>query len=219
MATIDISARIIGDKELAAALAKLSSHDVPKAIKAGVRFAANRAKPRIAQEIGKRYNLKASRIKQDIYSPQFRQGGELAVIKTSRKPITAQQFGLREGKRDITYAIFRGERTRIRGGFLQTSKSGKFEGRRAFQAERSRPYQGDVKTIGFWDAVNGVRNRRKPRHGMRMVLGPSIHAIYTGGKWRATIQHHTEKALAEHLQQGILRALGAKARGYGPNAG
>lgn len=40
MARIDISARIIGDKELAAALARLSSHDIPKAIKAGVRDAA-----------------------------------------------------------------------------------------------------------------------------------------------------------------------------------
>ena len=40
MAQIDISARIIGDKELSAALARLSSHDVPKAIKAGVREAA-----------------------------------------------------------------------------------------------------------------------------------------------------------------------------------
>lgn len=215
MANVDISARLVGDDQLRTTLHRLGQEDVRKAIRAGVRYAAGRGKTVMAKHIGQRYTLKASRIKDDIYAPQFRDGGETAVISTKRKPISARQFGLREGKRDITIAIFRGERTRIPGGFMQTSEAGKFEGRRAFRANRKKPYTGDTKAISFARAVRGERNRRIPRHGLSMVHGPSLHAIYTGGKWKGPIQFATNEVLSEALEFGIIRSLQGMGRGYG----
>ena len=56
---IDISARVLGDKELAQTLERLSGHDIPKAIKAGVRYAAGRGKTTLAKHVGQHYTLKA----------------------------------------------------------------------------------------------------------------------------------------------------------------
>ena len=205
MAQIDISARIIGDQQLSQALARLSSHDVPKAIRAGVRYAAGRGKTTLAKHVGQRYTLKAARIKDDIGSPRFSGDGQSAIITTSRTPITARQFGLRESRRGVTMAIYRGERTVIKSGFMQTSESGKFEGKRAFQPNRSRPYSNE----------KAKPRRSRPRNALRMVLGPSLHAIYTGGKHSAALQVKTDQVLSEALVKGILGRLGAMGRGYG----
>lgn len=118
MANIDISARITGDRELTATIGRLSSHDVPKAIRAGVRDAARAGRTTMARSIGQRYSLSAGRIKEDISQPRFSQGGELAVISTSRDPITVMQFRPRETSQGLSMTIFRGSRTVAKGGFL-----------------------------------------------------------------------------------------------------
>lgn len=182
MAQIDISARIIGDQQLAQALARLSSHDVPKAIKAGVRDAARAGRTTLAKSIGQRYNLTAGRIKQDVSQAQFRDGGQTAIIRTSRKPITAMQFKPKEVRSGLSMSIFRGQRTTVKSGFL-------------------------AKGLPF------VR-RGKERYPLRVIVGPSIHAIYTGGKWAPALQARTEVRIEEALEKGILRSLGAMGRGY-----
>lgn len=183
MAQIDISARIIGDQELAQALAKLSSHDIPKAIKAGVRDAARAGRTALAKNIGQRYSLSAGRIKQDVSQAQFSDGGQTAIIRTSRKPITAMQFKARQTSRGLTMAIFKSERTLVKSGFIAKGK----------------PF---------------VR-KGKERMPILVIHGPSIHAIYTGGKWAPALQARTELRVEEALESGILRSLGGMARGYG----
>lgn len=183
MATIDISARIIGDKELAAALARLSSHDIPKAVRAGVREASKKGRVTLAQAIGQRYSLKAARIKQDVSPPRFSADGMTGVITTSRKPITAMQFGARQTRTGLSMAIFRGERTVVKSGFI-------------------------AKGLPF-------RRRGKERMPLSVILGPSIHAIYTGGKWAPALQARTETRIEAELTGEILRRLGAMGRGYG----
>jgi hypothetical protein len=183
MAQIDISARIVGDKELSAALAKLSSHDIPKAVRSGVRDAARAGRTTLAKSIGQRYSLSAGRIKQDVSQPSFRDAGQTAIIYTTRKPITAMQFKARQTSKGLTMSIFRGERTLVRSGFIAKGK----------------PF---------------VR-RGKERMPIRVVLGPSIHAIYTGGHWAPALQARTELRIEEALENGILRSLGGMARGYG----
>ena len=205
MARIDISARVLGDKELAQTLARLSSHDIPKAIKAGVRYAAGRGKTTLAKHVGQRYTLKAARIKEDVSSPIYSGDGQTAILKTSRKPITARQFGLRESRRGVTMAIFRGERTVIKSGFMQASQEGKFDGRRAFVPNRKRPYSNE----------KAKPRRSTPRNAIAMVQGPSLHAIYTGGKHSAAIQEQTDRVISEALVKGILDRLGAMGRGFG----
>lgn len=183
MATIDISARIIGDRELSAALAKLSSHDIPKAIKAGVRDAARAGRTALAKHIGQRYSLSAGRIKQDVSPAQFLNGGDTAILRTSRKPITAMQFRPRQTGQGLSMSIYRGQRTVVKSGFI-------------------------AKDLPF------VR-RGKERMPIRVIQGPSIHAIYTGGKWAPALQARTEVRIEEALQNGMLRSLGGMARGYG----
>lgn len=202
MAQIDISARIIGDKELSAALAQLSSQDIPKAIRSGVREAAGQGRTALAKSIGQRYSLSAGRIKQDVSQAQFRDGGQTAVIRTSRKPITAMQFKPRQTGKGLSMAIFRGERTLIRSGFTQTSKRGTFSGTLPFKPAAGRAYSGDG-------------NRKKPRAGLDAIYGPSIHAIFTGGKWSPALQARVEVRVEEALVTGIMRELGRIGRGYG----
>jgi hypothetical protein len=183
MAQIDISARIIGDQQLSAALARLSSHDIPKAIKAGVREAAKQGRTTLAKSIGQRYGLSAARIKQDVSDPQFLQGGEVAIIRTSRKPITAMQFKAKETRRGLTMAIFKGKRTLVKSGFI-------------------------AKGLPF------VR-RGKERMPIRVIQGPSIHAIYTGGKWAPALQARTEVKIETVLVEQTLKRINAMGRGFG----
>ncbi len=110
---IDISARIIGDKELAQTLERLSGHDIPKAIKAGVRYAARGGRTAIAKNIGANYSLSAARIKKDVSEPQYRDGGQTAIIRTSRKPITFASYKARDVRpKGVTVAIYKGKRSR-----------------------------------------------------------------------------------------------------------
>lgn len=122
MAAIEISAKIIGDKELAQTLAKLSSHDIPKAIRAGVRDAAKAGRTTLAKSIGQRYSLSAGRIKQDVSQAQFRDGGQTAIIRTSRKPITAMQFKPKQTSSGLSMSIYRGQRTVVKSAFLAKGK-------------------------------------------------------------------------------------------------
>jgi hypothetical protein len=115
---IDISARVLGDKELAQTLERLSGQDIPKAIKAGVRYAARGGRTAIAKNIGANYSLSAARIKQDVSEPSYRDGGQTAIIRTSRKPITFASFKARDVRpKGVTVAIYRGKRSRHPKGF------------------------------------------------------------------------------------------------------
>ncbi len=183
MATIDINARVLGDRELAQTLAKLSAQDIPKAIKAGVRDAARAGRTTMAKSIGQRYSLTAGRIKQDVSQAQFRDGGQTAIIRTNRKPITAMQFKPKQTSTGLSMSIYRGQRTVVKSGFI-------------------------AKGLPF-------RRRGKERMPLDVIHGPSIHAIYTGGKWAPALQARTELRIEDALENGILRALGGMGRGFG----
>jgi hypothetical protein len=110
---IDISARILGDKQLAQTLERLSGHDIPKAIKAGVRYAARGGRTAIAKNIGANYSLSAARIKKDVSDPTYQDGGQTAIIRTSRKPITFASYKARDIRpRGVSVAIYKGKRSR-----------------------------------------------------------------------------------------------------------
>jgi hypothetical protein len=183
MARIDINARVIGDQELAQALARLSSQDIPKAIRAGVRDAARAGRTTLAKSIGQRYSLTAGRIKANVPTARISGDGQTAVITTSRKPITAMQFKPKETPTGLSMSIFRGQRTLVRSGFIAKGK----------------PF----------------KRRGKERMPLDVIHGPSIHAIYTGGKWSPALQARTEVRIEDALEKGILRSLGAMGRGYG----
>ena len=183
MAQIDISARILGDTELTRTLERMSSLDIPKAIKGGVKYAARGGGVAISTNIRARYSLTAGRIKQDISKPQFTQGGLTAIIRTSRKPITAMQFKPKETRKGLRLSIYRGERTVVKSGFI-------------------------AKGLPF-------KRRGKERMPLDVIHGPSLHAVFTGGRFASQIQEATNTRIAEQLEKGILRELGRIGRGFG----
>ena len=183
MALTNISATLIGDKELARTLERMSSLDIPKAIKGGVKYAARGGGVAISKNVGALYALKSARIKQDISKPQFTQGGLTAIIRTSRKPITAMQFKPKERRKGISLSIFRGKRTFVKSGFI-------------------------AKGLPF-------RRKGKERMPLDVIHGPSLHAVFTGGKHSQAITQATEQRIGEQLEKGILRELGRIGRGFG----
>lgn len=183
MAQIDISARIIGDTELAQTLARLSSHDIPKAIKYGVRIAARGGKAAIGKQVSARYAMGSRRVQQDVSNPTFTEGGLTAILRTSRKPPTAMQFKARETAKGLAFNQIKGERTVIKSGFI-------------------------AKGLPF-------RRVGKARMPLSVIHGPSLHAIYTGGRFAGQIQSATEDRIAEQLVKGILQKLGKLGAGYG----
>ncbi len=213
MARIDISARIIGDSELAQTLSRLSSHDIPKAIKAGVRLAASGARTQLAKGIREHYGLSSARIKDDISQARFSENGQTAVIKTSRKPISSAQFKPRQTLKGVSLAIFRGKRTTVKSGIMQFSKAGKFPGTMALKPNPGRRYKGDMQRRD--DRGWKLKPRAKPRAGLDMIHGPSIHAIYTGGEHAQALQARVQEVVAERLEKGIMDRLKAMGRGYG----
>jgi hypothetical protein len=180
---IDISARVIGDKELSGALARLSSQDIPKAIRYGVRIAARGGKAAIGKEVSSRYAIGSRRVQRDVSAPTFSEGGLTAILRTSRKPPTAMQFKARETRKGLAFTQIKGERTIIRSGFI-------------------------AKGLPF-------RRVGKARMPLSVIHGPSLHAIYTGGRFAGQIQQATEDRIAEQLVNGILQKLSKLGAGYG----
>jgi len=68
---------------------------------------------------------------------------------------------------------------------------------------------------GFMAKGLPFRRVGKARMPLEVIKGPSIHAIYTGGKWAPALQARTEVRIEDALEKGILRALGAMGRGFG----
>ena len=201
MATIDISARIIGDKELSAALARLSSHDIPKAIAHGVRTASRGAKTALGKHISAITPIPSARIKDDV-GVFIDADGQSATIYTSAQPVSALRFKPTQTRTGLQLTLYKGERTFIRSGYMQVNRAQRGRGKLPFQPATNRAYKYD-------------NTRKTKRKGMQFVFGLSIASIYLGGKHSERLQKLTEQRVEEQLVKGILQRLGAMGRGYG----
>lgn len=201
--SLDLTARLTGDSDLARMLSRLSSHDIPKAIQSGVRYAARSGKTVMAMKLrAAGVPIPSARIKEDLFVDI---DGAKATIWASSKPVSAQRFKPRQSKKGLTLTFYRGERTLIRSGYLQTSGAQRWRGKLGFKPAQGRAYSYD-------------RTRKTPRKGMDFVFGLSVASIYLGGRHKDRIQKAVEERVQERLQTGILRALGAASRGYTPSA-
>ena len=200
MAQIDISARVIGDKELSAALARLSSHDIPKAIKAGVRYAVRGGKTALAKQVSAITPIPSARIKDGLFV-EIDSGGQTARIHADSTPVSALRFKPRQTRTGLQLTLYKGEKTLIRSGFMQVNRAQRDRGKLPFQPHPTRPYSFD-------------RTRNTPRKGMQFVFGLSIASIYLGGKHSARLQAAVEQRVAEQLEKGIIRELGRMGRGF-----
>lgn len=197
--TLDLTARLTGDADLARMLSSLSSHVIPEAIEAGVKYAARSGKTLMAKELrAAGVPIPSARIKEDLF---VEVNGAKATIWANAKPVSANRFKPRQTKAGLALTFYRGQKTLIRSGYLQTVRAQRGRGKLAFKPEASRPYSYD-------------RTRNSPRKGMQFVFGLSVASIYLGGKHHAQIQAAVEQRVQERLQTGILRALGKASRGY-----
>lgn len=201
MAVIDISAKILGDEQLSTMLRDLSAHDIPKAINAGVRYAAGRGKTRLAKEVGGVTPVKAARLKQDLHV-SLASDGQTAQIWASSQPMSALQFKPRQTRAGLNLTLYKSEKTLIKSGFMQISRAQRWRGKLPFKPTTDHEYTYD-------------RTRKQKRKGMEFVFGLSLASIYLGGKHAPRIQAAVEELVSEALVKGILDRLGAMARGYG----
>jgi hypothetical protein len=204
MASIDISARIIGDTELAQTLGRLSSHDIPKAIEAGVRYASNSAKAIMASEMRRAgVVVPAQRLKDDIWVKRKK---TTATVHSSSAPISAIRFKPRQTKKGLSITFYRGTKTIIRKGFMQRYLAQSQRGKMPFKQSTTHAYSGDI---------SGDSKRNRPRKGLDFVYGLSVASMYLGGRNRFQMQQAVENKIQERLQTGILRKLRAIEAGYG----
>ena len=93
-----------------------------------------------------------------------------------------------------------------------------FRPRETRKGLRMRVYRGGSATLvkgGFLAKGKPFKRRGKERMPLDVIHGPSIHAIYTGGRWSPALQARTELRIEQALEDGIVRALGAMGRGFG----
>lgn len=198
---IEISAKILGDRELVQTLARLSAHDIPKAIRDGVRDASRSAKTVMGKEMAAASPVPSSRIKADL-KVSIQGAGDIALVNASSKPISAQRFRPTQLKNGLRLTLYKGHRTLIPSGFRQPTRKHPGAGKLAFKPTSTRTYTGD-------------QDRAKPRKGMEFVQGLSVASMYLGGMRADTMQPKVEERIAEQLEKGIIRSLGGMGRGFG----
>lgn len=201
MARIEINALVLGSDELSAALARLSSQDIPKAIAYGVRTASLGAKTALGKNISAITPIPSARIKDDV-GVYLEADGQSATIYTSAQPVSALRFKPKQTTSGLQLTLYKGEKTLIRSGYMQVNRAQRGRGKLPFKPAAHRAYSYDA-------------TRNKPRQGMQFVFGLSIASIYLGGRHSERLQKLTEQRVEEQLVKGILQRLGAMGRGYG----
>jgi len=162
-----------------------------RSIKAGLRYSSRAAKAEAAKQIGARYSIPASRIKQDIGKP-FVSGTSLVLGFATKAP-TVRAFGAKSLARGgLTYTIYRGARTRNTKAFMLP--------------------------VGQGVPVTASRTRRtssgKPK--LRTIYGPSIGRIFVGGRSRFgnEIRRLTTERVQAQFMAGVKREWARRARGF-----
>lgn len=190
MATIDLSAQLLGDKKMVAMLKDLSNDKVEKALKAGVAVAARGAKKVVSSQLrAGGLNLSSTRIKSGINSPRYRAGGMRALLVASSDPVTATSFKAKQNARGLGVTFYKGQRHTIKGGFI-----GKNNGK---------------------PLARNKGDKRWPEPGaLRFITGPSISQAYLNGQKSGVVKPATANELMNKQWKGTKKRLDAFARGF-----
>jgi hypothetical protein len=180
----------------------VSPREFSKIQRSALRYAASSVRPAVGKGISSRYGIKSSRVKEDSrVGPIVSTNGlDFHVdIAFSRRPPTAMQYGPREVAGGLSLQIFRGGRTRVKGGFIQTTRKGQ---------------QLTFKPAGGSYGGDGARN--KPRRAIEVVHGPSTGSIFLGrSKFGDQIKNEVDARAGEQYEKGAVRAYEAMVRGFG----
>lgn len=187
----------------------LSPANFAKAQRAGVFYASKAVPPTVAKGIGAAYNLKAARIKQDIYPVRIDPNGESATIRFSRRPPSLIQYGARPGTRGHQPGLGRGL------GWGKPSPAGKPVTATILRADGRNPIKGGFIITGA--SGNQVVVRRTPTGKLVGVNErPSVGSIFLGkSRIAQQLQADVQARINEQFIKGFERQINAAARGYG----
>jgi hypothetical protein len=157
-----------------------------RAAKAGLRNASRGVKTLAGKEISARYNLKSSRVKDDIRGPRFIAGDFAVEFSFARKaPTLSGGYGFADRGKGLTGRVFRGgARSRVARGFQIASE------------------RGSAFALG-WRRVN-----RKGRLPIEVVHGPSVGSIALGeGRFADDLQQAMGDRAMEQYVKGAQNYL------------
>ena len=201
MATFDL--KLTGIETLKPLIAFCEPKLLAKAVQGGIRYAAKAGATQAAKSVTARYNIKSSRVKQDIKGPWITQGQ--ATIAFSRRPPTLNQYGLTPGRRGgpqpgLGHAM----------GWGKPSPKGKPSTARIFKGEARQTYRGAF-------LVKGIPMRFiKAKSKFEVLYGPSVGAeIFGKGRYAPVIKAEVQQRIQEQFITGMQRVLDSAARGYG----
>jgi hypothetical protein len=169
----------------------------------GSRVAAQSVKTSAAKSISSKYGIASARIKQDIRGPYVKSDDRHIIVEIyfARVGPSGMRYNPKQTKSGLTLRIFKGEKTTIPNGLIQTTKKGQ---RFTFKTSQSRPYRPDLAT-----------NRRKSRKGLDAVYGPSTGSIFLGqSRFGDLLRQQVEDRTAERFQAGVAKAFRDFIKGY-----
>ena len=183
-----------GDEEFIRNLRRVQGVHIDDAIEKGLKATSRTIPGYMAAAMAKHYTPKSGVLKPLIQRP-YTQGNEL-IIKTSAKPISARHFkplnGIRhQNKKGASISILKGQRTARKDAFRN-------------------PGARFPKTMSMGTPF--VRKgSRLPIEKMNTV---SFHHAFTGGAKARPMLEHVEQKSKHKLEQSVIRALRAKAKGF-----
>jgi len=180
-----------------------------KANRAGIAKATSAIKTQVAKEIGRDYNIKAARIKQDISRATIAPDGSSATIRFSRRPPTLAQYGMKPGTRGGSQpGLGRGR------GWGKPAKPGRPLTATILRAEGRKVYRGAFVAVG--NSGNEVVFRKDGQGKLYAVYGPSIGSIFLGqGRHSQRLQASAARLINDEFIKGFEKKLSDIARGYG----
>ena len=204
-----ITLKIDGLDQLQKMLQFTDPKNFAKAQRAGIAKATGAIKTQVAKGIGEQYNLKASRIKQDISRATIAPDGSSATIRFSRRAPTLAQFAMKPGTRGS------GQPGLGRGmGWGKPTKPGRPLTAVVLKTDGRKAYKGAFVAIG--KSGNQVVFRKDSQGKLFAVHGPSIGSIFLGqGRHSQQLQATAARLINDEFIKGFKKKLSDIARGYG----
>jgi hypothetical protein len=205
-----ITLKIEGLSQLQKMLQFTDPKTFAKANRAGIAKATGAIKTQVGKGIGESYNLKASRIKQDISRAYIAPDGLSATISFSRRrPPTLTQFGMKPGTRGSGQpGLGRGR------GWGKPAKPGRPLTAKVLRAEGRKVYRGAFVALG--NGGNQVVFRKDSQGKLHAAYGPSIGSIFLGGgRHSQRLQNDAARLINDEFRKGFEKKLNDIARGYG----
>ena len=179
-----------------------------KASRSAIRYASKAVPPAVAKGVTQAYNIKSSRVKQDISRVRIEDGGRSAVIGFSRRPPTLIQYGAKPGRRGGPQpGLGRGR------GWGPPSRPGRPLTAITLRSQGRRPIPN-----AFIARGNNGNQLVLQRQGDRLkaLYGPSVGSVFLGrSAIGEQLRSDVEQRISQQFVTGFERALGAAARGFG----